>query len=215
MANIMMAAVQLQIVDFASPPNIQLYSSTGMQNSRSFVLPLTSKAERGLCDVVRARNSAYYNFNVVALFFVVALGTSIILINMFCIPGVVFWVQRKLRKDNRAGMHAQSEWVHGHLLRLLCTVLETNGERGWVVGAGGEIPHMAGNQIEFPAERVWVAREEEMGSIAEEHTNEGMDGHEVERTEAGSPEVGAEGEQRSEIDEQNGEDTISNHGTTI
>ncbi|KAF2261851.1 hypothetical protein CC78DRAFT_619046 [Lojkania enalia] len=149
---VMLAALQRRVVDYASPPDIPLQMSTGRVSSLSLIEPPKADADKQICGIIRVRNAAYFNFSLVGLLAVFIVAISIISINLFCLPGVAFWVQQKLRRD----LHLQREWTEGHLLRLLRTAFESHGAGPWVTD--GEIPVTEVPGLRFSADQVWEVK---------------------------------------------------------
>lgn len=95
-----------------------------------------------MCARVRRRNlQQHANFTFVPLVAVLAAGLVVMLFNLCCIPGVVFWLQKKVfdRKGRRC-YHRRREWQEGHLFMLQKAKLEAEGMGPWEVDEGGDIP---------------------------------------------------------------------------
>jgi hypothetical protein len=155
--NVMLAALQRRIVDYVSPPDVSLYLSNGPVSSLSFITPPDTESARQMCNIVRIRDAAYYNFSVAGLFVVLFLGFFIIFVNVICLPRVAFWAQRELRRN----MHSREEWNEGHLLHLQRTAFESHGIGPWEVDEEGGIPSTAVSGLRFSADRAWRSKAED------------------------------------------------------
>ena len=153
--NVMLAALQRRIVDYVAPPDVALYLSTGAVSSLSYITPPDTDSAKRMCNIVRIRNPAYYNFSVAGLIMVLFLGGAIVVVNVFCLPGVVFWARRSM---GRSG-HPREEWDEGHRLRLQRTAFESRGVRPWKADKKGGIPHIEVSGVLFAAERAWKSDE--------------------------------------------------------
>jgi hypothetical protein len=142
----MLAATQLRIYGFASPPNLPLYTSKGTSSSRAYLTPPGSPEEAQLCSVIRVRDSAYYNFSMVGLLVVLILGTVIITISIVC----AFCVERKMKRND----HSRREWVESHFLWLLPRAFDSHGVGPWKSEEEG-IPVLEVASLLFSAERLW------------------------------------------------------------
>ncbi|KAH7121137.1 hypothetical protein B0J11DRAFT_491058 [Dendryphion nanum] len=166
MANLMLAAVQRRIVDYASPPDIPLFLSTGSRSSLEWLRPPETDAEKRICGLVRIRNAAYYNFSVGGILTVFCVGLFVILVSTLCLPGAAFWAGRKMGR----GEFAQREWKEGHLLYLLRSGFERWGVGPWVVEEE-DIPCTKDGGLRFGADRLWGSGgdcEEGVGNMGRE-----------------------------------------------
>lgn len=156
MAASMLAALQRRVVDFVSPPDIPIRTVlNGSVSSLVFIDNAALEAgERSLCQNVRIRDAQHYNFSVVGLMFIMVLGTTIILVNIACIPALPFWARRKLR----LGEFARREWLQGHLFALQRTAFEKHGVGPWEMGDGGDVPVTAEKRSTFSGESIWKVR---------------------------------------------------------
>src|SRR5947209_10427070 len=66
MANIMLAALQRRIVDYASPPNMSVPTLNGSSSSLAYVTPPDDEGEQ-LCQKIRIRDASHFNFSVAGL----------------------------------------------------------------------------------------------------------------------------------------------------
>lgn len=153
--NVMLAALQRRVVDYVAPPNVALYLSTGVVSSLSYITPPNTDSAKQMCNIVRFRNPAYYNFSVGGLILALFLGGAIVFVNVFCLPGVVFWATRRM---GRSG-HPREEWNKGHRLWLQRTAFESHGIRQWKADEKGGIPYIEESGVMFAAERAWKSDE--------------------------------------------------------
>jgi len=155
--NIMLAALQRRILDFASPPDIPFGISSGEVSSLSFITPPQTEAEKRACNIVRIRNSAYYNFNVDGIISILSLGLIIIVINALCLPGIVFWARRKFKLK----MHPKDEWVHTSVLALFWNTVKSRGLRRLETHKRGDTPYPKISGLRFSVNRAWKTRDKE------------------------------------------------------
>jgi len=154
MANLMLAALQRGVVDFASPPDVPVSTILrGTVSSREYV----TLGDQGfgsagaLCTRIRIRDSAYYNFSVAGLCVILAVGLAIMLVNTLCVPDAAFWIRRVLG----LGEYPQQAWLEGHWLRLLSTAFEKHSGINWDVEKHGEIPVTVRNGHLFRGMGLW------------------------------------------------------------
>jgi len=164
--NVMLSALQGRIMHFASPPNITLKLSKGTVSSLDFVTAPQTEAEKQTCNIVRIRDAAYYNFKVPGLILVLALGLVIIFINIFCVPGLVFWVRRKVKRSE----HPRDEWYQTSLLRLYSTAVEKNGIGPWDINDRWDIPYSRTAGVSFTADRAWQMNDETSNLMVDTNT---------------------------------------------
>ena len=151
-ADVMLAALQRRVVDFASPPDIPVSTvSNGTVSSRAFVVLSANDGENTLCNSVRVRDARYYNFSVAGLAIILAIGMSIILVNVVFMPGLAFWVQDMLRWDE----YARRSWLESRLFRLLRTAVGKNNEVEWEVAGYEPIPVTVRDGEVFSGEAIW------------------------------------------------------------
>lgn len=135
-ANLMLAAMQRLVVDYAALPEFPIRTTRGQVSSAEFVQPPGNAAERALCSAVRVRDARYANFSVVGLALVLAIGSLVILLNVFAFPAAVFWVRDQLRLSPYPGR----EWRRGHLFMQQREALEARGVGDWNIGKRVHIP---------------------------------------------------------------------------
>jgi hypothetical protein len=150
------------IVEFANPSSFSFSTGNTTQNTVSFVAKPGLQSEDVICQSIRLRSSQHLNFNAVGLAIVLALSAATIFLNLFCAPGIVFWVLRRLGH----GDIPRRPWVEGHICRLLTTALQRNGVGPWNKGADGwdVIPVSIEKGMVFGAERIWASDIETGGS---------------------------------------------------
>lgn len=132
----MLAAVQGLMVGFAAPPNFPVYTLEGRVMSHKYLDPPTTREEGALCSKIRLRDARYRNFDVAGIVAILVIGCVVMFTNAFVLPGVVFWIQRKLRWN----VHARREWLGGHLFMQQKAAFEAHGIGPWHVGSDGDVP---------------------------------------------------------------------------
>jgi hypothetical protein len=162
MANIMLAALQRRIVNYASPPNMSVPTLNGSSSSLAYVTPPDDEGEQ-LCQNIRIRDASYFNFSVAGLLLILFLGGAIIGINLFCLPGMLFWARRRLGMSD----FPRREWLEGHLLLLQRTALEGNGIGPWEVDDKSSVPLTVQERTKFSASKAWPKGDELGGEAIE------------------------------------------------
>lgn len=152
-ANAMLAGMQRGVVDFAAPPDVRSATVAGNTtvSSRDFVEPGSLET---LCPRIRKRDASFFNFSVAGLAVVLVLGLVIILGNLLCVPGLVFWLHRRRANDKHA--YARREWHEGHVLRLHRTACWGRGVGPWEVDHDENIPVMAEGAAPFSGDKLWM-----------------------------------------------------------
>lgn len=93
--NLMLAALQGLIGDFANTPQFLVPTSRGAVSSQEFAKQPGSEGESELCSKVRIRDPRYSNFNVTGLVVIIGMGLSVSLTYLFAFPGTFFLVTKK------------------------------------------------------------------------------------------------------------------------
>ena len=163
MAHVQLATLQRRVVDFASPPDVPVSTLfRGAASSRDFLLRGAGDTMGApLCQSIRVRDASYYNFDVAGLLLILTLGSVIVLTNLMCIPGIVFWARRRRCwswKRRVASEFSRNEWLEGHLLPLQCTALASQGIGPWQIYGDGDVPVTDVGQTRFGAEKMWESR---------------------------------------------------------
>lgn len=148
-ANTMLAALQRRVVDFASPPPYPINLNSTFKDSLQI-----KGLERSLCNQIRVRNASYFNFSVVGLAIMLAIGTTVITANLLCVPRIPFWWRQRFKKDN----YPKREWVEGHLFRLQKTAFEAHGLELWDNEDEAEVPRTINLQVQFSGRQTWSVK---------------------------------------------------------
>jgi len=119
MHNTSMALLQRRIVDFASPPNMEVRPN--VSSSSNIVSPNTT-ASQELCSQIKIRTSAYMSFSVLGLFLLIALAILVVAINL-SLTGLVDSARRRLG----ANMYKSWEWVETSPMQLQRMACEGRG----------------------------------------------------------------------------------------
>ena len=119
-SSITLATLQRLVTDFASPSDFYVPTSKGRLSTKDFIKGPQTKGEHAICNSVRIRDPRYDNFDAVGLALILALGLTLVLIDMICLPGGIIWLRRKLGKHD--WVHAKREWQEGELLALQRTL---------------------------------------------------------------------------------------------
>ncbi|KAK1752710.1 hypothetical protein QBC47DRAFT_405025 [Echria macrotheca] len=161
MANLMLAGLQRIVLDFVSPPDIPVTTVLrGTVSARDYITDAGPEFQetKAICNSVRIRDgTAYYNFSVAGLCVILSVGSAVMLINTFCVPNVVFWIRRRILKEETHSRCAKQAWLESHWLYLLRAVSERgkNGGVRWDVEKDGGIPVTRGNTIGFRGTDMW------------------------------------------------------------
>ncbi|KAH6679979.1 hypothetical protein F5X68DRAFT_244953 [Plectosphaerella plurivora] len=131
-ANLMLAAMQRLVLDYAALPEFSILTTRGQKSSLDFVQQPANEGERELCSMVRVRDASYTNFSVVGLAIILGPGLFVILLNLFVFPAALFWVRDKLRLDP----YPRWEWHRGHLFMQQQDALKFRGVGPWNVRDG-------------------------------------------------------------------------------
>jgi hypothetical protein len=149
--NLMLSAIQGLVVEYIDPNDLKLDLPNGTFSSLSVLQPPDTDDGKRICNMIRIRDAAYFNFSVVGIAVLVGLGITVTLIDLLCIPGAAFWLRRKLKLS----MHPQHEWIEGQNWRLQRIAFESHGIGPWIVSEQDNIPVTEKRGLLFPAERAW------------------------------------------------------------
>jgi len=150
-----LAAVQRMVVEFANPPDVPVKTSNGMVSSRDAVVLPGLPQEKAVCRSIRIRDPNYLNFNVIGLLAVFVTTSVIILTNILCVPGLIFWIREKFGRSD----FSRREWVMGHLFRLQARLWELAGLGQFSSGAMGMdlVAVSVEKGLLFEAKKTWTS----------------------------------------------------------
>lgn len=145
----MLVALQRRVVDLASPPRYFINFNSTLNDSLQI-----KGIEGSLCNQVRVRNALYFNFNVVGLAIMFAIGTTIITANLLCVPRILFWWRQRFKRDN----YPKREWVESHLFRFQKTAFEARGVKLWDAEDEVEVLRTIDPQVKFSVTQAWSVK---------------------------------------------------------
>ncbi|KAF2494028.1 hypothetical protein BU16DRAFT_512272 [Lophium mytilinum] len=134
MHNISLAMLQRSVVEYASPPDIQI--RPGLR-SPSQMEPPADDGMRALCQNQKVISKDHAGFSVVGLAIILAVGSLLILLDLF-VARIVLWIGW----GRFASM--QDEWVQQGLLQVQRQALEARGIGPWE-GKDGDVPVLVGD----------------------------------------------------------------------
>ena len=133
-----LAAIHIWLVNFANTPNLTVLAgqnktvnfrdSASLPNNRS-------AAEDLVCRNIRIRSANYLNLNVVALVAVLATAGAIVVSNVLCLPGLIFWIGKGWATATFPGSNGSrptSLGCRGGFGRRSVSGILAPGPRGWI-----------------------------------------------------------------------------------
>ena len=131
--DVMLAAVQQRVVAYASPTDLPFRTANSTSSTRKYIEPIGLPGSERLCgNNIRIRSASHLNFSVVKLVAVVAACSNVVMVNVFCVPGLIFWIARKLQMSGLP----RKEWYGGYLFSLHREFLDGKCIGPWVSGEG-------------------------------------------------------------------------------
>ena len=121
--NVSLALLQQRIVEYASPPNIEI--RPGLNSLRHVVRP-NNTADLDLCSRIKIRTTTYSSFSVLNLSIIIFVGTTIITMNIF-LAKLISWIQKR----TGFGLYKRLEWIESGSLQLQRMAGEGRGIGPW------------------------------------------------------------------------------------
>ncbi|EON69223.1 hypothetical protein W97_08482 [Coniosporium apollinis CBS 100218] len=146
--NVSMALTQRRVVEYASPPDIEIRAGT---RSTEYVITPQASDELKMCSSQKIRSTAFSSFSVVGLCIIMGGGTVIILLNCW-LTDIVHWVMKSTGK----GHYQRLEWIEGETLQLQRMAFEGRGVTDWK-GRDACVPVTTIFAHKFPMPTPWSA----------------------------------------------------------